>query len=366
MAAIPQPPKDSPTVQAIYAAYEGKRSPLRPYLGVSQIGQACLRRIWYSFRWCGGEDHGGRMLRLFETGQLEEKRIIDNLRAIGCEMYEIDESTGRQWEFTAVSGHVRGHVDAIGRGVPEAPKAWHVFEFKTHNLKSFTDLQSKGLKLSKPEHYAQLIVYMLLAKIERGMYVAVEKDTDRLYTERLRWEEVKDDAARYLVNAAAIVASKTPPERISPDPESWSCRYCPFKSLCHGSVSPDPAVPCRVTCRSCVHSTPVIEDGGIGRWVCERHKLTLGEKEQATGCEDHLFVTQLITFAEAIDGGDDPAGAWVQYRKPDGTTFTQGKQGSQYRSTELCELPKELVGLGMVQEVKEKLGGVVVAEEVMP
>jgi hypothetical protein len=39
------------------------------------------------------------------------------------------------------AGHFGGSMDAVALGIPEAPKTWHLCEFKTHNAKSFADLQ---------------------------------------------------------------------------------------------------------------------------------------------------------------------------------------------------------------------------------
>ena len=48
----------------------------------------------------------------------------------------------------------------MGLGIPEAPKTWHVLEFKTHNSKSFAKLEKEGVQKSNPMHYAQMQVYM--------------------------------------------------------------------------------------------------------------------------------------------------------------------------------------------------------------
>ena len=70
MAALPEPA--SPTRDAIFAAYEADRDDgFRPHLGASQIGKSCERALWYDFRWATSARFPGRILRLFETGQLE-------------------------------------------------------------------------------------------------------------------------------------------------------------------------------------------------------------------------------------------------------------------------------------------------------
>ena len=72
----------SPTVQKIYEHYEASRyNGHRAHLGGSQIGNPCSRALWYQFRHASSQSFEGRMLRLFETGDREEERIVANLRA---------------------------------------------------------------------------------------------------------------------------------------------------------------------------------------------------------------------------------------------------------------------------------------------
>lgn len=353
-------PQDSKTVAAIYAAYEkNQEKRFSRRLGASTIGKECPRAIWYAFRWSGDEDFDGRMLRLFETGHLAEQRFIDNLKAIGCEVCDRDES-GQQFEFTEIGGHLVCKVDAMACGLPEAPKAWHVCEFKTHNDKSFKALKSKGLRTAKPEHFAQLVTGMKLSGVERGLYVAVNKDTDELYSERLRWEEVKEIAENLIKFGKSIVESSTAPPRVSDDPDKIPCKWCSFKSICHGSIPPEPAVPANVSCRSCCHATAAT-DGTLGYWHCDRHKKVLSEAEQVRACEDHLFIPDFVAFAEPVDGATGEA-AFVEYAsKADGTVWRNGKADGQFRSIELTQLPHPMIGEPLVKEAKA-MGGTVVGE----
>lgn len=286
------PTTDSQTVRAIYDAYRsGNVSRRSRRLGASEIGKACDRRIWYAFRWYGQEDFDGRMLRLFETGHLEEKRFAGNLRAIGCEVHLDSGSDGSQFTFTDISGHFVAKIDGAVLGIPEAQKTWHCLELKTHNAKSFGKLRSAGLRVSKPDHYCQLIVGMALSGMKRGLYLAVNKDTDELYSERFRIEECKDDVAAILKRAASIIFSPVPPERISRKADSTECRYCPFNAICHEDAEPDR------TCRSCKHSMPFAPDTEPvegenlpGDWVCHEHCRILSKEDQEAGCELYQII----------------------------------------------------------------------------
>jgi hypothetical protein len=362
MAAIPEQLLESKTVRAIYDAYVAKNpSRFSRRLGASMIGKECERAIWFDFRWAGKESFDGRMLRLFQTGHLEEHRFVQNLKDIGCEVHAIDDRTGEQFEFISVGGHFVAKLDGVVLGVPDAPKTWHTVSMKTHNAKSFKAISSAGVKSAKPEHYAQAMIEMHLIGFERCLYLAVNKDTDDLFAERIHYS--KTEAEAILDRAQRIISSKTAPPRISDDKESVPCRWCKHADRCHGSVSP---VLVGVTCRSCVHSTPVVlEDSTLGSWRCDRHKVQITESEQSAACEDHLFIPDFITFAKVVDGGYDDAGDWIQYQNADGSTWRNSKQVNDYRSVELTVLPSPLVGAGIVADAKSILGGEVIDEEEM-
>lgn len=130
MVALPAPA--TPTLSAIYAAYEADADDgFRPHLGASVIGTECERALWLGFRWATKATFSGRMLRLFETGQLEETRLVRNLRRTGATVLDRDPDNGRQWHVEAHGGHFGGSLDAVAIGLLEAPKTWHVVEFKT-------------------------------------------------------------------------------------------------------------------------------------------------------------------------------------------------------------------------------------------
>ena len=202
MADLPAPP--TPTLTAIYASYEARQGDgFRDHLGASIIGKSCARALWYDFRWVMPSRHSGRLLRLFETGQLEEDRLVRNLRTTGASVLEVDPETGRQFRVEAHGGHFGGSLDGVAISILEAPKTWHVLEFKTHGTKSFADLTAKGVLVSKPQHGAQMQIYMHLTGITRALYMAVCKNTDALHIERV---EANPAMAERLLDKAGRVA----------------------------------------------------------------------------------------------------------------------------------------------------------------
>jgi hypothetical protein len=216
---IPEPDN---TIQALIdKAHEAKAEVPRPHMGASTLGHVCDRWLWLSFRWAVQPSFPGRILRLFRRGHQEEANIISDLRAIGM---DVRQTTGQH--RVDFGSHVSGSLDAIiDSGVPGAPKTKHVAEFKTHSKKSFDDLEKHGVEKSKPEHFVQMQVYMAGTGIDRGLYLAVCKDDDRIHTERVRYD--KDVADKAIARGQRIALSDRMPEPISSDPSYFRCKFCP-------------------------------------------------------------------------------------------------------------------------------------------
>jgi hypothetical protein len=169
--------------EQVYVAREKPRQGFR--LKPSNIGTECTRALYYEFRWCSPPKRfPGRMLRLFQSGFAQEARLVDDLRAMGFQIFDRDPNDpSKQISVSALRGHMFGFLDAVGREAPGEP--WHAIEMKTHSQKSFDKLQKDGVAVAKPEHAAQMLTYCLLQNLPFALYVAVNKNTDEVYFERL-------------------------------------------------------------------------------------------------------------------------------------------------------------------------------------
>jgi hypothetical protein len=303
----PLPEKPMPTVEEIYGAYEANQETgFRRHLGGSVIGHKCERALWFSFRWTTRARHTGRLLRLFQTGHMAEARFVADLRATGATVQDLDPETGRQWALKDETGHGGGSMDAVILGLIEAPKTWHGGEFKTHSEKSFNALKKDGVFISKPMHWAQMQISMLWSGLTRFLYLAVNKNTDELYSERV---EV-DPAMGITLNAkmARVINAPRAPNKIANSADWFECKFCDHYATCWQGVKPERH------CRSCLHSTPIA--GGV--WHCARYGNIPPEYE-IEGCEEHLFVPDFID-GTVIDATDHS----VTYEMRDGTTFMDG------------------------------------------
>lgn len=319
MPAIPD--TGNTTVAAIYAAIvKAEAEPPRAHLGASVLGNDCRRKLWYSFRWCVEHDHSGRLLRLFRRGRLEEAQFIRDLVAAGVTVHDRD-ANGQQFQFSDVGGHVGGSMDAAVVGLVEAPKTYHVAEFKTHGAKSFAALLKDGVAKSKPEHWAQMQLYMAWSGMERAYYLAVNKDTDELYGERVHYD--KEAAERLIAKAHAIVTAPEPLERLNERPEFYICKFCDARRVCHERRLPPP------TCRTCVHSTPEMD--GDARWSCAFYGRDLTVAEQRMGCPNHVYIPALVPME--FKGGDE-AGNYAEYEHQGRTVRNGSGDANVFTSAE--------------------------------
>lgn len=280
------------TIKRIFDHYQAKRrGEHRPHLGGSQIGRECDRALWYQFRWAWTPYFEGRMLRLFETGDREEDRVVRNLRDVGVTVWDRDPDTGRQVRFEACGGHFALSLDGVGEGFAESKKP-HTLEFKTMNTKSFRKVSEDGLQKANAIYWAQCQIGMHLSKLERCYFFAVCKETDAIYGERIRYDPA--EGIKLEAKANRIVFAPLPPSRITEDPSDWRCKFCPYFAVCQGNKIPE------VHCRTCAHVTPERD----GSWSCSQGNK-VGEV-----CQSHLFIPQMMPKdLEVKDAGAD----WVDY-----------------------------------------------------
>lgn len=318
MAKIPPASMENPVVAAIYAAAtrradeDGRNEPRR-HLGASEIGKECRRALWYSFRWCSRWAPEGRMLRLLETGHLTEGRLVAELRSAGMDVRHAGSNSAQLKLSEPLCGdHFAGSCDGLVRGVPGAAKTEHLLELKTSNAKAWKTLDKGGVQKAMPRHYDQVQVYMMWTGTKRALYISVNKDTDEVYAERIRYDA--GHAARLVEKAKGIIEATTPPDRISDDPSWFECRWCDAWDICHGMKLPAPV------CRNCCHATPVTAQGGQ-RWTCDIDPANPVPMPDAP-CGQHLYIPALMPAKEVV--GLSATGHAIIYRTSLGVAFANG------------------------------------------
>lgn len=291
----------------------------RGHLGGSQIGERCVRKVWYSFRRAYQEKHTGRLMRLFHRGHQEEHRVMLWLRSAGFEVRATSESLWyhpesdsyltlpweeepgaqelvevtdepkhvgaaelrgiklKQWSFSDFGGHFGGSCDGMIRG--PYLEGWGMVEFKTMNDKSYKETCNKGVLSSKPVYWAQMQVYMGYFGLPWCLFIAVNKNDDEIYYELIPARPELGEQYRDL--ARKVILATTAPPKLSNDPSWFECRYCAFREICHYQEPP------MKSCRSCVYSEAVLT--GDKAWQCNRYHLAIPEDFLGKGCDDWTF-----------------------------------------------------------------------------
>jgi hypothetical protein len=254
----------------------------REYLGMSGLGGKCLRALWYSFHWASPQEQFPiRTKRIFDRGDLEEARIISELRNCGFIVYRIGEEkeikimTGavgeEQEELVGFAGHARGHPDGRVAGLPELPGESALLEMKTAKASKFREFQKNKVFGASKTYFGQAQRYMDAMGLEWCLFIVTNKDTEERYYELIPYDA--EYAAELLRREIIIITSTEPPEKLSQNKNWLDCKWCQHHAVCHEDKEPPG------NCRTCEHID--IADDGV--WEC-KHYGVLNYDQQITGC----------------------------------------------------------------------------------
>jgi hypothetical protein len=256
------------------------------------------------------------MLLLFKRGHDEEMKIVNNLRRINAHVTNVGSSQAN-FDF---GSHVKGSADGIVTGLPVAPKTKAILECKTHSDKSFKDVKAKGVKDAKPMHWIQCCVYGYGAKLDRALYVAVNKNTDEIYTEWLHLD--KEVAIKAIDKGQRLALTDRLPPPISVDPTWFECKMCAGHDFCHGSKTTK-----QVNCRTCAHITPLSDS----TWHCAKWDAIVPLDAQHIGCESHVIHPDLVPWKRMESFSE-----WVAIYEINGQSIANGEPDEGvYASKEL-------------------------------
>jgi hypothetical protein len=201
----------------------------RNYLGASIVGGDCLRQIQLLYMQ-KEQEFSAQTLRTFAIGNYLEDLIADWIKLAGFNLKTRNEN-GEQFGFSIADGKIAGHCDGIifnGSDFLKYPTLW---ECKTMNNKSWNDTQKRGVLVSKPIYYAQIMLYMTYLNLDENpcLFTALNKDTSELYHEIIPFDS--EAAQRYSDRAVQIIKATESNETmpcISADPSFYRCKMCGF------------------------------------------------------------------------------------------------------------------------------------------
>jgi hypothetical protein len=203
------------------AAQARKKGAPRTYLGMSEIGKPCDRELWYNFRCYPRIDIEGRIIMLFEFGDMIEDRVVHWLREAG---YDV---AGQQLAFKSHNDLFRGHCDGTIEGVT---KKMHILEVKSANKKKFDAFKRHGVRKTYPVYYSQVQCYMGYSSLERSLHIVQCKDTSEIYAERTYFNQSDFNALHD--RAYHIITANQAPDRPFSE-NSFECKYCDQRLTCY-------------------------------------------------------------------------------------------------------------------------------------
>lgn len=263
----------------------------RNYLGMSQIGEECWRKLFYSFRGATKRKISASGIKAIQDGFLQEDIMAERLRLLPfIELITVVEN-GEQIGFSLVKDHFRGHADGMIKGIKEAPKSWHVWENKAVNETKFKKLISLKNELSEKLalvewdiiYYAQAQIYMYCAKVERH-YLTVETPGGRDAVSCRT--EIDSKYVQGIIEKATIIITDNwnIPAKLSENREFYKCKWCEFSGICHDGDIP------LLNCKTCRYSEPI--EGG--ERICNLNETILQPEKYSIGCSKHIYNPALL------------------------------------------------------------------------
>lgn len=271
-------------VDAIYTAYADEDGEARHSwsLKPSEIGKECGRAVQLSWMWASPpKKFDGRMKGLFKDGERIETELIQDLKRVGWEVIEKDpERPTKQIKVEALDGHSKGFLDGQGRD-RVAVSQWMVIECKSHNDASFKKTKKHGVAASKPEHYAQMQIYMHERGVTLALYIYKNKNTSEKATEYVTYDAKYVE--RLYEKGRMIMGKSTLLPRISKKPDYYKCIGCDQHAVCHEGKSYER------NCRTCQHSRPIAD----GKWGCDKYQCEIGKELMLASCADYELAMML-------------------------------------------------------------------------
>jgi hypothetical protein len=210
----------------------------RQYLGASDIGSDCLRKIQYN--WFCDPKFPSRTRDIFARGNFFEGLSRNHFIAAGFKF-----ASKVRLGFKAVGGLFRGHADGILVAGPKVEGLIYpaIFEHKALGAKGWRTVERDGLVGLYEVYAGQVALYQAYLDVTNpALFSVTNADT----CERLNFMVPFDPvlAQRMSDRAVMVIEATRAGEllpRVTEKPDDWRCLMCAHFIRCWGGVSADPS-----------------------------------------------------------------------------------------------------------------------------
>jgi len=212
----------------------------RDYLGASQIGDTCKRRIQYQITGAPGAPFTAQTRRIFARGHIMETMVAGWLRGAGF-LISTEKKDGNQHGFLVADGRFGGHCDGVIIEGPAVeglafPCLW---ENKALGSKGWKDVVKNGIPKSKPQYADQGALYQAYLDLDGApaLFTIVNSDTMEMHYEAVGFDTARAQAAsdRAVLILRATAAGELLP-RVSDDPTGFPCGWCQNVEHCFSAT----------------------------------------------------------------------------------------------------------------------------------
>lgn len=211
----------------------------RNYLGMSEIGDKCMRRVYYNTIGVPRAPLTGEKLRQFEMGHYFEAMVYEWLTAAGF-VIKIRNSRGEQFEFSTANRRIRGHIDGAIVAGPVIPSLMYpaLWENKALKAKYWNAIVKHGLDKAEPKYHGQVQQYMAYGNLLNTLFTTINKDTAEIYHCVIplsipNAQKLSDRG----VSILKAIDMGVPPPRVSANRDYFLCRQCDHAEHCWSTAT---------------------------------------------------------------------------------------------------------------------------------
>ena len=214
-----------------------KKEKQRTYLGASSLGDACARKIQYTYQGQQPDENkefNAQTLRIFQLGHELENSMAGWIRHAGFDLRTLDKN-GEQFGFSIADDEIKGHIDGVICGGPDDIKYPMLWECKSANDKSFNEFVRKGVLRTNETYAAQIALYQSYMNLtdNPALFTVINKNTCEIYFElvpfNMHLAQKTSDKAVDILNASK---NNELLPRIAVDSDYYACKYCEFRESC--------------------------------------------------------------------------------------------------------------------------------------